>query len=271
MSGFFSSYGFGRGEMPELPVSLLLSAILHLALLLFLSYSPFLKMDSAGQPSFINVDIATISDSAVEPSPPPAAVAKMESKPELKPEPRVKAAPPAPAKDDVVLKKSRAKKEPVKPAPLEKVVEEAKPAPREEAKPAPAQVTSRPVTPTTALPALPEQAGPISALEGARQGVDVSTNYYIQNLVSQISRRWRPPGTLRYDRTAKPVVVYFKVQKDGRITNVSIETSSGRKDLDLSAERAVTETFSIAPLPSNLMQDDTLGVHFKFIPKLAGG
>lgn len=273
MNGFFSSYGFGRGTVPNLPITVVLSAVLHLALLLFLSYSPFLKMNSAGQPSFINVDLATLTDTAAATSPTPAAVSKTALSPAPKPEPEVKQAPPAPAKDEVVVKKSSVKKEPPKPAPLQKAVEEAKPAPHEEVKPTPPQVASvqREPKPAPVAPAVSEESGPISALEGARQGVDASSNYYIQNLVSQIRRRWRPPGTLRYDRAAKPVIVYFKVQKDGRITNISIETSSGRKDLDLSAERAVTETFSIAPLPPNLVQDDSLGVHFKFIPEPTGG
>lgn len=281
MKGSLTSQGFGHGYTPDLSVSLLLSVALHVGLLLLLSYSPFQMIRNAGQPTLISIDLAPMPEATPAP---PAAPAETAETPPARPapppvevkkaEPKVK---PAPVKDDVVLKKVKKKPEPVR---EEKApVEEAKPVPPKEVTPAPPKVASipretrkvRPATPASEAPAVPEEASPISALEGAREGIDASSNYYIQNLVAQIARRWRPPGSIRYDRGAQPVIVYFKIQKDGRITNISVETSSGRKDLDMSAERAVMETKSIPPLPPNLMQDDTLGVHFKFIPKLAGG
>jgi len=269
--GSLGSHGFDHGFRPDLPVSLLLSVALHVGLLLLLSYSPFRVISNAGQPTLISVDLAAAPEEVSETSSAP--VEKAETPPvQPTPPPVVKKAEPkakpAPAKDDVVLKKVKKKPEPVR---EEKTpVEEAKPVPPTEV--APAQRKLRLVrrkAPTTA--AASEETNPISALEGAREGVDASTNYYIQNMVAQIARRWQPPGTVRYDRGVQPVIVYFKIQKDGRITHISIETSSGRKDLDLSAERAVIETRTVPPLPPNLMQDDTLGVYFKFIPKLAGG
>ena len=278
MKGSYSSHGFDHGFTPDLPVSVLLSVVLHVGLLLLLSYSPFMMIQNAGQPTLINVDL--VSAPEVTPAPAPAPVEKAETPPaKPTPPPVVKKAEPkakpTPAKDDVVIKKVKPKKP--EPVPQQKApVEEAKPLPPKKATPAPPKVASVPrepkkVRPATPAPAVPEETNPISSLEGAREGVDVSTNYYIQNMVAQIARRWRPPGSIRYDRNVQPVIVYFKIQKDGRLTSISVETSSGRKDLDLSAERAVMETKSIPPLPPNLMQEDTLGVHFKFIPKLAGG
>lgn len=275
-------YQFGRGGAWDLPVTVLVSSLLHLILFLLLGHTAFLTISGSGQPSFVAIDL--MQPPAAEPgdgaaTPPPSAE-KQVNKPEPKPlekkvERTKKTVPVTPAKDDIPLKKVVARATQAAPPvpPREARKDETKPSPPQEitkpqTKPFSEQAPSAARTTSASTGTSESAATPISALEGAREGVDTNSNYYIKNLVAQITRRWLPPANLRYARDISAVIIYFKVQKDGRITDVSIETSSGRQDLDLSAKRAVIETNSIPPLPPNLMKDSTLGVHFKFIPKV---
>lgn len=58
-------------------------------------------------------------------------------------------------------------------------------------------------------------------------------------------------------------VVKFTIQRDGRMTDVSVERPSGYPALDLSAQRAILVTRQIPPLPS-AFPNPSLTVHLNF-------
>jgi len=78
----------------------------------------------------------------------------------------------------------------------------------------------------------------------------VSDNWYTSLISSAIS------GTVR-------AVVYFRILRNGQITDLKIEESSGIKSFDLSALRAVYSAAPFPPLPSGF-EGEYLGVHFIF-------
>jgi TonB family protein len=58
-------------------------------------------------------------------------------------------------------------------------------------------------------------------------------------------------------------LVKFRIQRDGRITEIELEKSSGYPALDLSAQRALFLTQKMPPLPS-AFPDEHLSVHLRF-------
>jgi TonB family protein len=58
-------------------------------------------------------------------------------------------------------------------------------------------------------------------------------------------------------------VVVFRIQRDGRLTDIELERSSGFPALDLTSQRALFLTQRVPPLPS-AFPDDHLTVHLKF-------
>jgi len=67
----------------------------------------------------------------------------------------------------------------------------------------------------------------------------------------------------QHAEVAGDVVVKFTIQRDGRLTDVSVERSSGYEALDLSARRAVEVTRHLTPLPAEYT-NPTLVVHSTF-------
>ena len=59
------------------------------------------------------------------------------------------------------------------------------------------------------------------------------------------------------------VIVKFTIQRDGRLTAVAVEQSSGYEALDFSARRSVELTRQLTPLPA-AYPNPTLTVHVKF-------
>jgi len=58
-------------------------------------------------------------------------------------------------------------------------------------------------------------------------------------------------------------IVKFRIQRDGRLTEIELERSSGYAGLDLTAQRALFLTQRVLPLPS-AFPDDHLTVHLRF-------
>ncbi len=81
---------------------------------------------------------------------------------------------------------------------------------------------------------------------------------YIAAMVVRIRDAW----TNEADRTAK-TDVHFVIQRDGRITDVTVERTSGDFTLDQRAQRAVVTTQTLPPLPADY-PNSTLGVHLTF-------
>ena len=86
--------------------------------------------------------------------------------------------------------------------------------------------------------------------------------YYLARLQSRIQNNWEPPVQQRMMMTKK-AIVYFKIQRSGRITNIAVETGSGDYLFDQAAVRAVTLANPLPPLPYDF-PENSLGVHFEF-------
>jgi TonB family protein len=81
---------------------------------------------------------------------------------------------------------------------------------------------------------------------------------YIATMVQLIRANWVPKQEVGGD-----VMVRFTISRNGSISDVQLEKSSGYIALDLNAQRAVTLTRQLPPLPADY-PNPTLGVHLSF-------
>lgn len=81
---------------------------------------------------------------------------------------------------------------------------------------------------------------------------------YIVTMIDRVRSAWQQNQGGTGD-----VMIKFTIQRDGRITDAAIETSSGNPTLDLAALRAVITTRTLNPLPSPF-PNQTLPVHLNF-------
>lgn len=88
--------------------------------------------------------------------------------------------------------------------------------------------------------------------------------YYITTLRSKISSSWYnaliSPGV----RGRFVATVYFKILRNGQVSEVKVEGKSGLESLDLSAIRAIENASPFPPLPGDYPYS-YLGVHFEFV------
>jgi len=81
---------------------------------------------------------------------------------------------------------------------------------------------------------------------------------YLVLMIERIRSSW-----VQQAEVAGIVVVKFTIERDGRITQTSVEQSSGYATLDLNAQRAVAITRQLPPLPV-AFPNPTLTVHLNF-------
>ena len=81
---------------------------------------------------------------------------------------------------------------------------------------------------------------------------------YLVTMLQLIQSRWNATQQV----TGEAVVV-FRIQRDGRLTDIELERSSGYPALDLTAQRALFQTQRVPALPS-AFPDDSLTVHLRF-------
>jgi TonB family protein len=85
---------------------------------------------------------------------------------------------------------------------------------------------------------------------------------YISRMRQKIATTWEvPPGTEGLERSA---VVYFRIHRDGSVSNVTVEKSSSLQLFDRSCQRAVIESAPLPPLPREY-SEDFVSVHFSFV------
>lgn len=87
--------------------------------------------------------------------------------------------------------------------------------------------------------------------------------YYLQIIQDKISLNWftsliDPGGSGQYQ-----CMIFFKIWRDGRISDLQVEISSGSRAFDLSALRAVQNASPFPPLPKEF-EGEYLGVHLIF-------
>ncbi|HET6362804.1 MAG TPA: energy transducer TonB [Gemmatimonadota bacterium] len=147
------------------------------------------------------------------------------------------------------------------PTPEETVEEETPPEPEEKEKiPDPESEPDRPAE----RPAR-EQATPGPDM-GRDTGLDLPVTlegrpfrfpWYLEQLVSKIERNWRPTSN------TMSTTVYFRIARDGRLSDIEIAEESGNFLFDQSARRAVEASAPMPPLPDEY-DGDYLGVYFQF-------
>jgi TonB family protein len=81
---------------------------------------------------------------------------------------------------------------------------------------------------------------------------------YLATMIQLVQRNWNAK-----QQVAGDTLVKYTIQRDGRLTNVEVEKSSGYFALDQTAQRALLVTRQLPPLPPQFTES-TLTVHLIF-------
>jgi len=125
---------------------------------------------------------------------------------------------------------------------------------------------------STVVPSAPKGPGQGPAGGGAKEtvdngpvafdvGPDSPFRFYAETLQQKIGKRWQPPGLTV--KAPPKVIVFFRIDRTGRISDVAVEQSSGIAFFDRSALSAVMGSNPLPPLPTGY-KGDRLGVHYTF-------
>ena len=104
-----------------------------------------------------------------------------------------------------------------------------------------------------------QQGQSSQALSGVHSDEQFEYPWYLRLMVDKISRNWRNP----YNEKAE-VTVYFRVTRDGTVTEARVEQSSGVPSFDRAALRAVVNSSPLVQLPPDFT-DAQLTVHIDFV------
>ena len=106
-------------------------------------------------------------------------------------------------------------------------------------------------------------SGPESAFSSQIGLSNFPFTYYLQNIINRVSGNWFTslvdPGITGSFQTT----VHFRIHKNGQITDLKIEESSGIRSLDMSALRAIQNSAPFPPLP-RAYEDEYLGIYLIF-------
>jgi len=232
--------------------SLVAAAVLHVVIAVAAVVAPSLFAEKPRRQEFVSIQIvpaAALGQIQVPPPPPPA------------PERPAPAAPPPPAAPEPAPDPPRRsepspEREPVKrPAEAPARLDAAPPAPPSDA--APLDVTDPSSTADPGRLGSP-QGNPLATGGPAEiSGFDdpnFTYSYYAELMLARIRARWqRPPlgGDIE-------MVVYFRIDANGRVSDVEIVQSSGYNSFDRAGLRAV-QTATLPPLPKSYRKG-SLGV-----------
>ena len=97
----------------------------------------------------------------------------------------------------------------------------------------------------------------------AVDAVNFEFTYYLIALRNKIGKNWSAPAGVSRGKEPPRVVVFFRIGRDGRVTDSKLEETSGIPFFDQSALRAVLISDPLPPLPMGFDEDE-LGVHFAF-------
>lgn len=81
---------------------------------------------------------------------------------------------------------------------------------------------------------------------------------YLVTMLQLVQKNWNARQEVNGE-----TIVKFRILRDGRVTEIELEQSSGYAGLDLTAQRALFLTQRVLPLPS-AFPDDRLTVHLRF-------
>jgi len=263
---------YGRGWRNAEARSFLAALGLHALLLVIVLLAPRLKTPPPPL-EFVPVQIIPAQALGVRrPAPPrrktpPAPPAETPAPEEPEPE----AAPPKPAPaDDVPALPDPESDKKKKPA-------ETKPKPPEPASPTPDKgATSREGSGKTeegTSGTAPGETGDQLGRRGGPQGNPLGTTafgsevggldnpdftyaYYLDRMLSLIDAQWARPAM----GSGVKAVIFFRIGRDGKMSDLQVEQSSGYDSFDLAALRAVKNAAPFPPLPRAYKNED-LGVH----------
>ena len=91
---------------------------------------------------------------------------------------------------------------------------------------------------------------------GGLDNPDFTYAYYLDRLLSLIDAQWQRPAM----GSGVKAVIFFRIGRDGKMTDLQVEQSSGYNSFDLAALRAVQNAAPFPPLPRAYKHED-LGVH----------
>ncbi len=148
-----------------------------------------------------------------------------------------------PKKETIKKKKEVKKEEAVKP----KAVSEEKPVKEEK------KIVSPP--PPTPFPASAVSPGSGVSVESAK----FHYTYYLNLIRERIGKNWNWSTS----ETKKKTIIYFRISKDGSISQIRTKESSKDESFDLAGLRAVEISAPFPPLPAGF-PEEYLGVYFEF-------
>lgn len=99
--------------------------------------------------------------------------------------------------------------------------------------------------------------------DGSGSGGYFPHAYYVDLLRNRISASWYNSLVAPGLRGKYVTGVHFIIRRDGRVSDLQVERSSGIDSLDLSARRAIENAAPFAPLPNDFASQ-YLVVHFEF-------
>jgi TonB family protein len=235
-----------------------LSVAFHIVLVVVLSIS-YTKATKAEMP------MGAYEVSLMELDKPKPATTQRKEPPKPKPKPpepeKVVIPEPKPEKDAVKIKP---KPEPPEPKPEEKPKEEEKKP--EVKKPEPVKEPPKEAEPDSVFSPKPEP-DPTPSVGGIQiDNPNFKFDYYLAMLQMKIQQNWNVPNGLPVREEGVIATVKFTIRRDGSITRVDVEESSGLRFFDQSALRAVVNSSPAPPLP-RAYGEDKLGVHVNFVFK----
>lgn len=218
--------------------SVALSATLHVVLTIVFLFLPQLFAKPPEKFEFVSVMVvppALLGEPAPPPPPPP--------KKAPPPPPETTPPPPSPPPPEI--------KGPVLPTETKTEPAPAPPPPSRESPPPPETPPKR-------------EGSPFGNVLGAKTsnatlGVEdpnFTYGYYLDRVVRMISDNWtRPVGS-----GIQQAVFYFRIQRNGRITDLKLRESSSSQSFDDAARRAIEASSPLPPLPTSYKQDH-LGIN----------
>lgn len=96
--------------------------------------------------------------------------------------------------------------------------------------------------------------------EAVLDAPDFSAPYYVDLILNQINNHWINPVSSSYPLSC---VIYFKIQRSGKVTDIKVEAGSGISAFDRAALRAVLSSDPLPPLPEEY-SGEQLGIHLEF-------
>ncbi len=87
--------------------------------------------------------------------------------------------------------------------------------------------------------------------------------YYVDILKQKVAQNWHTGDIDPRIRSAPPAILTFTIHRDGSVSNVRVEQTSGNLALDLSAQRAVADAAPFPQLPAGFDRNE-VSIEFWF-------